>query len=76
MGRGRGRETAGYELSRETQTVVAGEGGACSLPEMGWAFDLGFVRGGAHPAVEKPVTRSITRGRPSLSLSLSLSLFR
>ena len=35
--RGREREidTTGYEASREAQTVVAGEGGACSLPEVG-----------------------------------------
>ena len=36
----RERETPGYEPLPEAHTVVAKEGGACSLPEVGGAFDL------------------------------------
>ena len=38
-GRESQRETKGYEPSREAQTIVAAEEGACSLPEAWGAFD-------------------------------------
>ena len=38
-GRERKRGTTGDEPLPEAQRVVAGEGGACSLPEVGGAFD-------------------------------------
>ena len=38
--RGREGETTSHEPLPEAQTVVAVEGGACSLPEVGGAFDL------------------------------------
>ena len=37
--RERKRETTGYEPLREAQRVIAGEGGSCSLPEVGGACE-------------------------------------
>ena len=54
--RAREREITGYEASREAQTVVAGEVGACSLPEVGQACEEGG--GDAPPSSCQPHNRS------------------